>query len=282
MANQNLPALLNSDVIKNRFNEVLGKNATTFVSTLANICTNNPQLQNCDGRSVIGAAMLSTTLNLSITPSLGQAYIVPFKTWDKETRKEIYKAQLQIGVRGYIQLAHRTGQYTRLHAGKMCEGEFRGFNPLTGEIILGEKISDDIVGYVAHMKLVNGFEKTIFMSKAEMEAHAEKYSQSYSYDKRTGKSSSPWSTNFDGMAAKTVLKKLLRTWGTLNTNLMTAIEGDQSVVDKDTFTYVDNGGNVQKRDEILLPEEQPAVDAETGEVEGLKFETEEKKDGVPF
>ena len=155
-----------------------------------------------------------------------------------------------------------------MHAGKICEGELRGFNPITGEAILGEKISDEVVGYVAYMKLVNGFEKVLFMKRAEIEKHAQKYSQSY------GKSYSPWSTNFDEMASKTVLKKLLRTWGTVSTDLATALQGDQSVADKNTFTYVDNGNTVQNREEIYLPEDQPAVDAETGEVEELKSEVE--------
>ena len=250
MANQNLPAMLNNEVIKNRFNEVLGKNAAGFTSALLNIYQGSKQLQECDARSILGAAGLAATLKLSITPSLGQAYIVPFKG----------KAQFQVGVHGYIQLAHRTGQYTRIHAGKVCEGEFKGFNPITGEPILGEKISDEVVGYVAYMRLVNGFEKWLYMSVAEIKEHGQKYSQSYS------KSYSPWSTNFDAMACKTVLKKLLRTWGVLSADLATAIQGDQSVVDKNTFTYTDNGGNVQNREEIYLPEEQPNVDAETGEV----------------
>ena len=255
MAGQSLTVWLNNEGIKKKIAERLGKNAPAFTSALASVHSGNQQLQKCDGRSILGAAFLAATLNLSITPSLGQAYIVPFKG----------QAQFQVGARGYVQLAHRTGQYTRLHAGKVYEGELRGFNPLTGEPILGEKVSDEIIGYVAYMKLVNGFEKTLFMSKAEIEAHAEKYSQSYSYDKRSGRSNSPWSTNFDEMAAKTVLKKLLRTWGVLSADLVTAMAGDQSVVDRDTFTYTDNGDGVQNRDELYLPEEQ-TVDADTGEV----------------
>ena len=262
MANQNLPALLNNDVIKNRFNEVLGKNAAGFTSALLNIYSANSMLQNCEPRSILGAAGLAATLNLSITPSLGQAYIVPFKG----------KATFQIGVRGLIQLAHRTGKYIALHAGKVCEGELMGFNPFTGEPIAGEKISDNIVGYVAYMRLTNGFEKWVYMTTAEIEAHAEKYSQSYGYDKKNGRKSSPWSTNFDAMASKTVLKKLLNTWGILSADMAEAIQGDQSVVDKNSFTYVDNGGNVQNRGEVYLPEstEEPTLaDFDTGEV----FET---------
>lgn len=259
MANNNLPAMLNNEVIKNRFNEVLGKKAASFTSALLSIYNGNPQLQQCDARSILGAAGLAATLNLSITPSLGQAYIVPFKG----------KASFQVGAKGLVQLAHRTGKYVALHAGKVCEGELRGFNPVTGEPIIGEKISDEVVGYVAYMRLINGFEKTLYMSKAEIEEHALTYSQSYSYDRRNGKKSSPWTTNFDAMASKTVLKKLLNTWGILSADMAEAIQGDQSVVDKNTFTYVDNGYNVQNRDEICvaeLAEPDPPIDPETGEV----------------
>lgn len=248
MAN-NLPALLNSEVIKTRFNEILGKNAAGFMSALLNIYQNNRMLQNCDGRSILGAAGLAATLNLSITPSLGQAYIVPFKG----------QATFQVGVKGLIQLAHRTGKYVILHAGKVREGELRGFNVITGEPITGEKLSDEVVGYVAYMRLNNGFEKTLYMTLAEIEEHAKKYSQSY------GKSFSPWTTNFDAMAEKTVLKKLLNTWGILSADMAEAMQADQSVVDRNTFEYVDNGGNVQNRDGLYLPEEK--IDTDTGEVE---------------
>ena len=265
MATSNLPALLNSDTIKNRFNEVLGKNAGGFMSALLNIYNNNAQLQECDGRSILGAAGLAATLNLSITPSLGQAYVVPFKG----------KAQFQIGVRGLIQLAHRTGKYSALHAGKIYDGELRGFNPVTGEAIVGEKLSDEVVGYVAYMRLTNGFEKTLYMTAKEIEEHALKYSQSYKTDKSKGWSSSPWTTNFDAMASKTVLKKLLNTWGILSADMAEAIQGDQSVVD--------NGGDVQKRDSIYSHDEPPAIaeaapefaDPVTGEIqEELKLEAQ--------
>lgn len=255
MAN-NLPALLNNETIKNRFSEILGKNAAGFTSALLNIYNNNRMLQSCDGRSILGAAGLAATLKLSITPSLGQAYVVPFKG----------NATFQIGVKGLIQLAHRTGKYVALHAGKVREGELRGFNPVTGAPITGEKISDDVVGYVAYMRLTNGFEKTLYMTLAEIDQHAEKYSQSYAYDKKNGRQSSPWSTNFDAMASKTVLKKLLNTWGILSADMAEAMQADQSVVDRNTFEYVDNGGNVQSRETMYVPEDDITVDAETGEV----------------
>lgn len=258
---------LNSEKIKNRFNEVLGKNAPAFISALISVYNGNALLQQCPSKSILGAAGLAATLNLSITPSLGQAYIVPFKS------KGAYQASFQIGTKGLIQLAHRTGRYVALHAGKVYEGEIKGFNPVTGEPIIGEKLSDEVVGYVAYMRLVNGFEKTVYMSKAEVESHAEKYSQSYKTDKSKGYKSSPWSTNFDAMASKTVLKKLLNAWGILSADMAEALQADQAVVDRHTVTYVDNGNNVQNRDEIFIPEEpepsievEPQFDAETGEI----------------
>ena len=257
MAN-NLPTVLKDPRYKNRFVELCGKNAPAFMSALLTVHNGNRQLQECDNMSILGAAGLAATLNLSITPSLGQAYIVPFKG----------KATFQIGVRGLVQLAHRTGKYAALHAGKVCEGEIAGFNPVTGEPILGEKTSNEVVGYAAYMRLTNGFEKTLYMSKAEIEAHALKYSKSYAYDKQTGKKSSPWSTNFDAMASKTVLKRLLNAWGILSADMAQALQADQGVVDRQTVTYVDNGGTVQSREEIFVPDsdDELTFDAETGEV----------------
>lgn len=250
-------------VIKNRFTELLGKNAPAFISALINIYNSSDQLQRCDSRSILGAAGLAATLKLSVTPSLGQAYIVPRGN----------KAVFQIGTKGFVQLAHRTGRYVALHAGKVYEGEIVGFNPVTGEPVQGEKLSDEVVGYIAYMKLINGFEKTFYMSVEEIESHAVKFSQSYSYDKRSGKKSSPWSTNFDAMASKTVLKKLLTTWGVLSSDMASAIQADQSVVDKNTFTYVDNGNGIQNRAEIYADDIQ--CDPETGEVIEVNADSED-------
>lgn len=264
MATQSLSTYVNSPAIMNRFIELLGeKKAKTFTSAIVSVCNGNNQLKECDPRTIVGAAGLAAMTNLSISPSLGQAYIVPYQR----------QAQFQIGWKGLVQLAHRTGRYSALHAGKVCEGEIERINPVTGEAILGEKVSDKVVGYVAYMRLVNGFEKTLYMTKDELEAHALKYSKSYAYDKRSGKKSSPWSTNFDAMASKTVLKRLLNNYGILSTEMVEVIQADQAVVDKDKLTYVDNGGDVAERNTIVMDEPeigdaQPELtfDVETGEV----------------
>lgn len=264
MATQSLSTYVNSPVIMNRFIELLGeKKAKAFVSAIITVCNGNEQLKECDPRTITGAAGLAATTGLSISPSLGQAYIVAYNK----------KAQFQVGWKGLVQLAHRTGKYTALHAGKVCEGEITGINPVTGEAILGEKISDKVVGYVAYMRLNNGFEKTLYMTKDELEAHALKYSKSYAYDKRSGKKSSPWSTNFDAMASKTVLKRLLNNYGILSTEMAEVIQADQAVVGKDSFTYVDNGGDVAERNGLVIdtpavvePDPEITFDVETGEV----------------
>ena len=251
-----LPALLQNDAVKKRFTEVLDKNAANFMQTLLTIYNSNDALKKCDPVSILAAAGLAATLNLSISPSLGYAYIVPFGN----------KAQFQISAKGLVQLAHRTGRYTALHSGVVREGEIRGVDCVTGELIRGEKLSDEVVGYAAYMRLDNGFEKSLYMTKAEVEEHAQTFSQTYKWQK----DKSIWGKFFYKMACKTVLKLLLNRWGITSSNLSEAIQADQSVVTKTTFTYVDNDGRtVQREDYSQLDNENAeveTVDTETGEV----------------
>ena len=251
MAQMSLQTYLSNETVKTRLNERFGKNASALMSAVLSVYSSNKQLQECDPKSIMGAAALAQVMNLPIAPGLNQAYIMPYRG----------KATFVVGYKGLIQLAHRSGQYVRLHAGVVREGEFRGFDALTGEPIGGEAVSDEIVGYVAYFKLVNGFEKYEYMSVEQMDAHAQKYSQSY------GKSYSPWSTNFEDMARKTVLKRLLSRWGVLTPELQEAMRADQSLVDKNTYTYVDNGGNVVERNEI-------PIDEETGEIVDVDLEAQ--------
>lgn len=256
--------IVNSEPVTKKLSKMVGeKNAAVAQTTLISIFNNNQYLQKCDPMSILGAAGVAIATGLPISPQFGYAYIVPYGN----------EAQFQIGFKGLIQLAHRTGQYKRLHAGVIHEGEVRGVEPLTGELIVGEKTSDEIVGYVAYMELLNGFDKTLYMTVEEMQEHAKKYSKSYNYDLKNGKKTSVWSTNFDAMAKKTVLKLLLSKWGVMSIEMQTVIQADQSVVDKTTFTYVDNGGNSVNREIIDVPvetqveeEKTEFVNDETGEV----------------
>ena len=231
-----LPVLLENESVKKRFNEVLNQNAGAFIQSLLTIYNGNEQLQKCDARSILAAAGFAATLNLSIAPNLGYAYIVPYNG----------KAQFQLGWKGIVQLAHRTGKYTAINSAAVREGEIRGVDCVTGELIKGERLSEEVVGYVAYMRLVNGFEKALYMTRAEVEEHALTYSQTYKADKN--KNWSIWAKQFNQMACKTVLKMLLSRWGVLSADMATALQSDQATITKSTFTYVDNDGRTVERE----------------------------------
>ncbi|MBR3748158.1 MAG: recombinase RecT [Selenomonadaceae bacterium] len=244
---------LNSEKIRRRFEALLDKSAASFMSSILAIYKSNKKLQECSPDSILAAAGIAAALKLPINPSLGFAFIVPYKG----------HATFQIGWKGFVQLAMRSGQYRTLNSGSVREGQIEEIDFVTGEIIRGEKISDEIVGYVAYMELINGFKKSLYMSVDEMQAHAEKYSQSYAYDLRSGRKSSVWSTNFDAMAKKTVLKKLLNNFGIISIDqqsaaLATALQADQAVITEDGFRYIDNERGSEKivpfTDVIGLPE----------------------------
>lgn len=248
-----LQDLLNSEKIRRRFEALLDKSAQSFMSSILTIVRGNAKLKECTADSILAAAGIAAALKLPINPSLGFAFIVPYKG----------QATFQIGWKGFVQLAMRSGQYRTLNSGAVREGQIEEIDFVTGEIVRGEKISDEIVGYVAYMELINGFKKSLYMSLDEMQAHAEKYSQSYAYDLRSGRKSSVWSTNFDAMAKKTVLKKLLNNFGIISIDqqsaaLATALQADQAVITEDGFRYIDNerGGEkiVPFSDIIGLPE----------------------------
>ena len=244
-----LQQLLNSAGIKRRFEELLDQSAASFISSILTIVRGNSKLQECSPNSILSAAGIAAALKLPINPSLGFAHIVPYKS-----KSGGVQAQFQLGYRGYIQLAMRSGQYRTINSGAVRNGQIKEIDFETGEIIRGEKISDEIVGYVAYMELINGFRKSLYMSIEELQQHAEKYSQSYAYDLRSGRKSSVWTTNFDAMAKKTILKKLLGTFGIISIDqqsiaMATALQADQAVITEDGFRYVDN----ERGEERIVP-----------------------------
>ena len=243
-----LKSMINDERTKNKFKEMLGNKAAGFLTSLMNTTNGNAQLQQADPNSILKAGAIAATLDLPIDPNLGFAYIVPYKNTVKdkfgnvvETRNE---AQFQMGWKGFYQLAMRRGQYKRINVTGLFEGQFEGYDPITDELIynLDNKTSDEITHYIAYFKTLNGFEKYFVMSREEIEAHAKKFSKTYSYK------SSSWKTNFDAMAKKTVLKLLLSKYGMLSIEMQTAQKVDQAVikeVDKDNIEveYVDNEQN---------------------------------------
>lgn len=236
-----LQQLLNSAGIKRRFEELLDQSAPSFISSILTIVRGNSKLQECSPNSILAAAGIAAALKLPINPNLGFAFIVPYKG----------HASFQLGTKGFVQLAMRSGQYRTLNAGAVREGQIKEIDFETGELIRGEKLSDEIVGYVAYMELINGFKKSLYMTIEELKAHAEKYSQSYAYDLRSGRKSSVWSTNFDAMARKTVLKRLLSNFGVISIDqqsvaLATALQTDQAVITEEGLRYIDNERGEEK------------------------------------
>lgn len=237
--------------VKNRFAEMLGKRSNQFISSVLQITANNSMLKGSDPLSVYNSALMAATLDLPINQNLGFAWIVPYNRKFKDNQgnwQSVTEAQFQIGYKGLVQLAQRTGQYTSINVIEVYENQFESFNTLTEEIKADfSKVGEGkIVGYVAFFRLLNGFEKTCYWTLEKVSAHAKKYSKSFS------NSSSPWTTNFDEMAKKTVLKSTLSKWGILSIEMQTAVRVDQAVIKDET------GDEVQYVDHEVI-EEQPEI-----------------------
>ena len=242
-----MTAYLTQDAVKNQINSVVGgKNGTRFISSVVSAVNNNPMLQECSNQSILSAALLGESLNLSPSPQLGQYYMVPFND-----AKKGKVAQFQLGYKGYIQLAIRSGQYKKLNVLAIKQGELIKFDPLNEEINVKliedeeQREKAETIGYYAMFEYINGFRKAIYWSKAKMEAHALKYSQGYAADKRKGTSWTFWSKDFDGMAYKTMLRQLISKWGIMSIEMVTAIDSDMAIINDDgTKDYVDNDPDV--------------------------------------
>lgn len=211
---------------KKRFEDILGKKANGFISSVINI-SNSKNLMGVDSNSIVASAVVAATLYGTIDPNLGFAYIVPYN--DKKQGKI---AQFQMGYKGFIQLAQRSGQYKTINATEVFENEIKSINRLTGEIEFEEnpEPSTKVVGYVGYFRLLNGFEKALYMSREQLETHGKKYSQSYKSTNDWVSKNSLWNTDFDSMATKTVLKLLLSKYGPLSIEMQTAIKTDQAVI----------------------------------------------------
>ena len=262
---QTLSAYLSQDAVKSKINEVIGgKDGQRFISAIVSATTANPALQECTNSSILSAAMLGESLKLSPSPQLGQYYLVPYN--DKNKGKV---AQFQLGYKGYIQLAIRSGQYKKLNVLGIKEGELIRFDPLNEEIevrlIEDEEAREaaETIGYYAMFEYTNGFKKAMYWSKAKMEAHALKYSQGYRKDKEKGWKYTFWSKDFDGMAYKTMLRQLISKWGIMSIDMQQAMDADMGVIHDDgTVDYVDNqptDNNIIEADaEVVDVAEEPA------------------------
>lgn len=251
---QTLKGLLASPTLKKRFEEILDKRAPQFMTSIVNLYSSEKTLQKCDPMSVISSAMVAATLDLPVDKNLGYAWIVPYGN----------QAQFQLGYKGYIQLALRTSQYRAINVIEVYEGQLKRWNPLTEELELDfeAKQSDKVIGYAGFFELINGFRKTVYWTREQIETHRKKYS----------KSDFGWKNDFDAMAKKTVLKSLLSKWGILSIEMQNAFNEDEKEVD--TKEVKDITSEVQEAEYIEAEAFEVPMESETPQQEEIVFDAE--------
>ena len=228
-----LKGILNNETMQQNFRNILAENAGAFMASIIELYQSDGALQKCDPNRVVLEALKAATLKLPINKQLGFAYIIPYNN----------VPTFQLGFRGLIQLAQRSGQYRYINADVVCEGESVNYNRITGMLeISGTAKSEMPVGYFAYFQLLNGFEKCVYWTREKVEAHAKRYSKAWS------KADSPWHTNFDAMALKTVLKTIISKYGVMSVEFANAIANDS--VDDRIEAEVAQNANGQP---IVLP-----------------------------
>ena len=266
-----LSAYLTQDAVKNQINKVIGgKDGQRFISAIVSATTTNPALQECTNQSILSAALLGESLKLSPSPQLGQYYLVPYND-----NKKGKVAQFQLGYKGYIQLALRSGYYKKLNVFAIKKGELIRFDPLNEEIEVRlieddtEREQAETTGYYAMFEYLNGFRKAIYWSKEKMESHALKYSPGFAADKRKKTSYTFWSKDFDGMAYKTMLRQLISKWGIMSIEMQTAFDADYAVINEDgSKNYVETESDViVMEDEPTEPQEEITENSENETVD---------------
>jgi len=222
---------IKSEAYQKLINDTLGdkKAAMNFIADITSAVSASSILQSCDAGTILTAGLQAQRLNLPLTSGLGFVYIVPYN----------YRAQFQVGYKGYIQLAQRSGQFEKLGVKEVHKGELKGYDEFGDELVQFDHKYDneEVIGYFAYFKLLNGFKKTLYWTKEQCQAHAKKYSKSYG----NGSTTDLWSNQFSLMASKTVIKQLLSKYAPLSTELQQAIISDQAVIEQNgNYNYVDN------------------------------------------
>jgi len=230
---QAIKSMMTNTELKRRFEEVLSEQAPSFMASVLSAVSSNDSLKMCSPATVWGAAMIAASLKLPVDPNLGFSYIIPYSD----------KAQFQMGYKGFIQLAMRSGQYKKMNVSEVYKDELKNYNPITEEIeftdpsewkMREEGNPKNVVGYYAFFELINGYKKEVYWTVEKIEKHAKTYSQTYK------KGYGRWKEDFDAMARKTVIKNLLSKWGVLSIEMQTAIKKDQVVYDGENEEYIDN------------------------------------------
>lgn len=257
-----LKALIGSPTVQEKFREVLREKSQGFTASVLSLVTNDSYLAQSEPMSILTAAMTAATLDLPLDKNLGYAYIVPFKDY-KDGNKQ--KGQFILGYKGYIQLAQRSARYAALNVIDVYEGELKSWNRLTEEIEFDPdgKTSDQVVGYVGYFKLLNGFEKTTYWTKQEVEIHRVRHNKARNKTELSG----VWKSDYDAMAKKTVLRNLLSKWGILSIEMQQAAATDETVQDLDLATgEMKDVTATHEQDALDEISESVPFDKETGEV----------------
>lgn len=252
--------LLQAPAMKKKFEELMDKRASPFITSIINLSNSDATLQKAEPISVITSCIVAATLDLPIDKNLGYAWIVPYKG----------KAQFQMGYKGYIQLALRTGQYKSLNVIEVHEGELKQWNPLTEELEIDfeNRKSDAVIGYAGYFELVNGFKKTVYWSREKIELHKRNFSKSSS------RPDSVWDKFYDAMAKKTVIRNLLSKWGILSVEMKYAYQGEvepaKVLIDQgiDDITIDLTASDYQvDSEQVDAPIADPAVESENAQNE---------------
>lgn len=230
-------AMLENTRTQEYLSSVLGEKKQTFVGNMVALVANSKMLMDCDPSTVMFSCLKSAALDLSLDPVLGLSYVIPFR----DNKNNTTVATWQLGSKGYVQLALRSAQFRKLNVRDVREGEIVDEDFVSGEMrfkrLQKDRESAPIVGYVAYMQLVNGFEKQLYMSVEELESHAKRFSQTY----RRGYG--PWADQYmkSQMMEKTVLKRLLSKYAPLSVEMRDAIRSDFAVLgENDSVRYIDN------------------------------------------
>ena len=248
-----LSVKISSKSVQERFEKMLGKESAGFLSSLLSLVNNNNLLQKANPTSVLAAAATAAALKLPINPTLGKAWIVPYGG----------AAQFQIGYKGIIELAMRSKQMKSIVMLPVHEGEIQNWDPFTETYERGERLSDNIIGYFARFETVNGFVKATYWTKDEVLKHAQRFSKSFN------SKSSPWQSDFDAMACKTVLLSIMKTYAPMSIEMQMGIERDEKTVKVDETT-----GQEEYIDAEILDAQNEAVAVTEATSDGRKVDTE--------
>lgn len=261
---QGIAGFLAQEAVKANVESVVGvKDSQRFISSVVSAVQTNPALAECTNSSILSAALLGHSLNLPQSPQIGMFYLVPFN----DKKRNVTEATFQLSYRGMLQLAMRSGQYKTIHVTDIRQGELSSYNPIEDiyefapETDINKRMKLPVIGYYAFFELINGAKKGIYWTKEQIDAHAKKYSATYR------KGYGLWSTDFDAMAKKTLLRQLISKWGIMSVDMEKAYVGDQAVIREDgTPDYIDN-----------IPDDpEPAVDVFDTEAKEITDEADGK------